>query len=247
MTLRVQSRYSLAILGLIALVVVSLSASLLTGFRATEQETREASLRAMSDGLMTQLEEEATNLAELLATTLAKPLYFFDLDVIAGVLESAVALESVVFVHLEDVEGRIVHDGSVDISDYGNQIDEGHLDGGRHTTSSVSWVTDGAYHVVTPVNIGSQIIGYLHLGVSMEHHAGGTGLPGAGSGPGRRAGGASNHQHFGDRVPRPGGAGDGHGHLRRAQPQPADPGIVAAHPAHRRRRLWGGDRAAAQR
>ena len=79
------------------------------------------------------------------------------------------ALESVVFVHLEDVEGRIVHDGSVDISDYGNQIDEGHLDGGRHTTSSVSWVTDGAYHVVTPVNIGSQIIGYLHLGVSMEH------------------------------------------------------------------------------
>ncbi len=169
MTLRVQSRYSLAILGLIALVVVSLTASLLTGFRATERETRDASLRAMSDGLTMQLEEEATNLADLLATTLAKPLYFFDLDVIAGVLESAIALESIEFVHLEDVEGRIIHDGSAEISDYGSQHERADAHDDRPASSSVTWVAGGVYNVVRPVNIGTQIIGYLHLGVSTEH------------------------------------------------------------------------------
>ena len=150
MTLRVQSRYSLAILGLIALVVFSLSASLLTGFRATERETREASRRAMSDGLMTQLEEEASNLAELLATTLAKPLYFFDLDVIAGVLESAVALESVTFAHLEDVQGRIVHDGSADTPEYGDQDRGSERYGGWRSYTSISWLAEDVYHVVTP-------------------------------------------------------------------------------------------------
>ncbi len=169
MTLRVQSRYSLAILGLIALVVISLTASLLTGFRATEHETREASLRAMGDGLTMQLEEEANNLAELLATTLAKPLYFFDLDVIAGVLEPAIALESIVFVHLEDLEGRIIHDGSAEISDYGNQHDSTEFHGDLRTTSPASWAADGVYNVMRPVSIGTQIIGYLHLGVSTEH------------------------------------------------------------------------------
>ena len=169
MALRVQSRYSLAILGLIALVVLSLTASLLTGFRATERETREASLQAMRGGLMTQLEEEATNLANLLAATLAKPLYFFDLDVIAGVLESTASLDSVVFAHLEDVEGRIVHDGSTDISDYGSQHQEAELVVDRQPDSPTSWVADGAYNVVVPVRIGMEVIGYLHLGVSTEH------------------------------------------------------------------------------
>ena len=167
MTLRVQSRYSLAILGLITLVVVGLAGTLLTGFRATQAETRSASLRAMGDGLTSQLEQEAGNLAELLATTLAKPLYFFDLDVIAGVLESAMALDSVVFVHLEDAAGQIIHDGSADISDYGSQ-DAGSGALAPHPSDD-SWVADGIYNVATPVAIGSQVVGTLHLGVSTEH------------------------------------------------------------------------------
>ena len=168
MTLRVQSRYSLAVLGLIALVVVSLSISLLTGFRATEEETREASLRAMRDGLMAKLDQEATNLADLLATTLAKPLYFFDLDVIAGVLESAVALDSVVFVRLEDAAGRIIHDGSAEISDYGRQFSEPEGGVRERQGSDTAWISDGAYNVVVPVSIGTEEIGALHLGVSTE-------------------------------------------------------------------------------
>ena len=168
MTLRVQSRYSLAILGLITLVVVGLSGTLLTGFRATQAETRTASLQAMGDGLTTQLEQEAGNLAELLATTLAKPLYFFDLDVIAGVLESAMALDSVLFVHLEDASGQIIHDGSSDISDYGRQ----HVAPGAPAPhpSDAAWVSDeGVYNVAVPVAIGTQVIGTLHLGISTEH------------------------------------------------------------------------------
>ncbi len=168
MSLRVQSRYSLAILGLIILVVVGLSGTLLTGFRATQAETRSASLQAMGDGLTAQLEQEAGNLAEMLATTLAKPLYFFDLDVIAGVLESAMALDSVLFVHLEDAAGQIIHDGSAEISDYGSQ----HIASGALAPhpSDESWISDeGVYNVAVPVAIGSQVVGTLHLGVSTVH------------------------------------------------------------------------------
>ncbi len=169
MTLRVQSRYSLAILGLITLVVVGLSASLLTGFRATERETREASLRAMGDGLTAQLEEETRNLADLLATTLAKPLYFFDLDVISGVLEAALALDSVVFVHLEDVAGRIIHDGSAEIADYGSRHNRSESNSGSSHASGTAWFSGEVYNVAVPVSIGSQVIGTLHLGVGTEH------------------------------------------------------------------------------
>ena len=123
----------------------------------------------MRDGLTQQLEQEAANLGKLLATTLAKPLYFFDLDDIAGVLEPMATLESVAFVHLEDKDGQIVHDGSSEIADFGKPHNRAQIRHQGEVGAHSTWEADGVYNVVEPVLIGSRLIGTLHLGISTAH------------------------------------------------------------------------------
>ncbi len=163
MKLRVQSRYALAILGLITLVVVSLTASLVAGFRSTAEETRASSAESLRQALTQRLETDARNTAQLLSDTLTRPIYFFDLDVIGETLAAATSMDGVVYAYVEDAEGRIIHDGSQEITTFGQEHShEPHRDTG-------TWLEDGVYNVRAPVTIGNELIGSIHLGVSTEH------------------------------------------------------------------------------
>ena len=145
MKLRVQSRYALTLLGLVTLVVGSLSASLLIGFRHTEETTHGASEAATRQALMRQLENDARSKAELLAMTITKPLYFFDIDAIGNAVEAVLAIDGIEFVHVIDANDRVIHDGSTDIASFGK---------GHHQLvpglpfdfmGSATWMADGVF------------------------------------------------------------------------------------------------------
>ncbi len=163
MTLRVQSRYALAILGLITLVVVSLTASLVVGFWSAANQTRASSAAAMRQALTQRLETDATSKARLLADTLTKPIYFFDLDVIGETLAATLALPGIEYAYVEDAEGRIIHDGSSEIGVFGAS----HLHGPH--LSERTWLENGIFNVSLPVTIGDEVIGAVHLGVSTAY------------------------------------------------------------------------------
>ena len=73
----------------------------------------------MLEALRQQIEEDAIGEAELLASSLAAPVYFLDFSVIGDLLGATMSAPHVEFVHLEDLEGRIMHDGSLSLENYG--------------------------------------------------------------------------------------------------------------------------------
>ncbi|NNG05253.1 MAG: HAMP domain-containing protein [Inquilinus sp.] len=168
MRLRLETRYSLAILGLIGFVVASLSTSLVVASWRTAEATRTASVAAMQEALSRQIEENAVAEAEVLAASLAAPVYFLDFSVIGDLLGSTKAAQHIVIVNLEDTAGRIIHDGSLTLENYGltsgNASRRDRALGGERIT----WIEGDVFNVYMPVAIGDEPMALLHLGLSME-------------------------------------------------------------------------------
>ncbi|HRO28079.1 MAG TPA: EAL domain-containing protein [Luteimonas sp.] len=116
-----------------------------------------------SKRLLTQGSEEASKLAD----ALVNPLYYFDLDAIGTQLRGLMRQPDVSYAIVYDNEGRIIHDGSEDISTYGQSMSDPFAyevlaAGDVHVQSS-----DELLDVSAPVLLGDQRLGGVRIGYSL--------------------------------------------------------------------------------
>ena len=164
--MRLWARYSLTILGLVGCIVLALSVSSYLQLRKTEQTTRASGAGVMNEALIKQLEQSTQGMAEVIAATLAGPLYNFELDRIRDVLRSVRASPGIDEIYLFDLSSKVIHDGTDTLDSYGEAVEgvEGILAG----QSVVQWIAGDMMYVAVPVAAGSEILGGLLLPVSTE-------------------------------------------------------------------------------
>ena len=116
------------------------------------------------------LEERGGALASQLASAVANPLYFLDLERIGEYVRTTGEQVDVAYVVVADAHGRIVHDGSPNIARFGEPLPD-HAAGAVPVeglqAGIVAYWHDGLLHLSAPVRLGQQPIGRVRLGLSM--------------------------------------------------------------------------------
>ncbi len=164
--MRLWARYSLTILGLVGCIVLVLSISSHLQRRTTEQAALASGTRVMNGALIKQLEQSTQGTAEIIAATLAGPLYNFELDRTHYVLRSTLASPGIAGISVFDLSGMVVDDGTDTLSSYGTAVEgvESVLAG----QGAELWAADDVVHVAVPIKAGDNLLGGLLLIVSTE-------------------------------------------------------------------------------
>ena len=130
---------------------------------------REASVRSE--------QRRALAMAQLIADALVNPLYYFDLSLIGETARSALMQPEVAYVLIYDGDGRIVHDGSADISRFGQRMGDALATEAITAVEPRVQVADGVIDAAVPIKLGQERIGGIRVGISMlapalfEHEA----------------------------------------------------------------------------
>jgi diguanylate cyclase (GGDEF)-like protein len=111
--------------------------------------------------------EQGTSLATSLADALVNPLYFSDLDAIGALVRSTASQKSVSYVLVHDAEGRLIHDGSVEVAGYGRQMQDPLAQGAINAEQLRMQESPMVLEVDLPLRIGEQRIGGLRLGMDL--------------------------------------------------------------------------------
>ena len=162
-----QARFLLA-MGL-AFVLVSAILALLLERQATMQREVGAVSGNVVRGLFERsVRSRGESLSAELADSLANPLYYSDLDTI-GVLARNTARQQVVsYVKVFDAEGRLVHDGSEEIADYGQPMRDPLAAKAVAARDMVVQESADVLEVARPIMIGRERLGGVRVGMSME-------------------------------------------------------------------------------
>lgn len=165
MRFNLQARYSLVILTLVIAIVVSLSFVLLMQFRNSTKEITELSAAALEQELTRELSQRGTVTATFLSENLAAPLYAYDMETMLDLTRSAAEQNSLVYVLVHDTEGRVVHDGTLEIAAFGTQlppVDD--AQGVRFNAETLE--------IYRPIIFGGRGIGGVRVGMSLAPIAG---------------------------------------------------------------------------
>ncbi|UNK56969.1 EAL domain-containing protein [Pseudoxanthomonas daejeonensis] len=162
-----QARFLVAItlmLGVVVLVLVLL----MQRQQQMRQETESISREAVHRLVDTYLRDHAASLARRVAERLANPMYYRDLDAIGTVVRDNSRDSLVDYIRVYDLEGRLVHDGSVEIADFGKRMDDplaaqAIAADGLHVQVSPT-VVDAS----TPVMVGSERVGGVRVGLDLQ-------------------------------------------------------------------------------
>ncbi|MBO9718392.1 MAG: EAL domain-containing protein [Pseudoxanthomonas sp.] len=162
-----QARFLVAItlmLGVVALVL-----GLLTQRQHQIREETEAlsgeAVHRLVDGY---LREQAASLARQLAENLANPMYYRDLDEIGTVLRDNARGKLVQYIQVYDLDGRLVHDGSVEIADYGKVMDDPLAAQAIAADGLSLQASPTVLDASAPVMVGSERIGGVRVGLNLE-------------------------------------------------------------------------------
>ena len=131
--------------------------------RAVDVLGREAMQAMAADALNRRGEA----MVEQLADALTNPLYYSDLDAIGSTVRAASRQPDVAYVLVYDADGNIVHDGSYDISAYGQAMTDPLA---RAAVASEQLLTQWSKQVVDVsqvISIGNQRIGGVRVGYSL--------------------------------------------------------------------------------
>ena len=159
-----QARF-LCVAAAAVLVVIAIVAVLLARQAAAQRELLQASSSVVSQVFDDSVREQGTSLATSLADALVNPLYFSDLDAIGALVRSTASQKSVSYVLVHDAEGRLIHDGSVEVAGYGRQMQDplGAINAQQLRMQESPMVLE----VDLPLRIGEQRIGGLRLGMDL--------------------------------------------------------------------------------
>ncbi len=116
-----QARFLLA-MALVLLVVLVLLGLLLRQQQLVQRESQTISGAVIHSMVDEYLHSHGRALASSLADNLANPLYYSDLDAIGELLRDQMRDELVDYLLVFDAQGRLVHDGSTEITGFGRQM-----------------------------------------------------------------------------------------------------------------------------
>lgn len=158
-------------LAVLALGWRSGSAALDSVVRQGESALREQSRSALAD--------RGTQLASFLAAALTNPVYYFDLLTVREVARSALEQPDVAYVLVYDAEGRVIHDGSLEIPRFGQVMD----DPLAHKVIKargpmLQWDADRV-DASAPIAIGDLRLGGVRIGMSLARTEGAVALESA--------------------------------------------------------------------
>jgi diguanylate cyclase (GGDEF)-like protein len=162
-----QARF-LMLMGLVLLLVLSVLAVLWHRQEKMQGQVEATSREAMQEMANDALRRNAEGVVGELARAMANPLYYFDLDAIGRLGQTTLRQPGTRYVKVFDAQGRIVHDGSEDIPEYGQAMDdpmayEAIAARGVHTQ-----VSGDTMDVSAPITIGNQRIGGVRAGYDLN-------------------------------------------------------------------------------
>lgn len=162
-----QARYAL---GMALVLSVGLALLVLGALRQSQMQREAGALGAavVRDAVTDGLKRRGEGATQRLAESLANPLYYSDLDAIRGILESVLRQSDVVYAQVFDAEGRILHDGSRDITDYGQPMRDPLAEHAMATDELLVQWSDQVMDVSQGIHVGDERLGGVRVGYSLE-------------------------------------------------------------------------------
>ena len=162
-----QARFLVAIalvLGVVALVL----ALLMQRQQQIRAETESLSRQAVHELVDSYLRGHSAALARRLADNLANPMYYRDLDSIGKVVRDVGRDNLVDYVRVYDLEGQLVHDGSVEIPEFGKRMDDPLAAAVIAADGPLVQSAPGLLDASAPVMVGSERVGGVRVGLDMQ-------------------------------------------------------------------------------
>lgn len=162
-----QARF-LVLLGIALVVVLTLVALLLNRQDRMRREVEGVSREAMRTIVAQSLRRQGEGAVAQLAATLTNPLYYSDLDAIGVLARSTLRMPAVRYVVVYDENGKVVHDGSDEITHYGRRMDDPLAARVIAAKGMHTQIADGVMDVSMPIMIGRQRIGGVRIGYDTQ-------------------------------------------------------------------------------
>ncbi len=166
--LNLQARYTVQIVIVIAVIAVSLTLLSAMQFKSRADEISGVTSDSFAVHLHDEVRERGWVLEANLAPSLAIPLLHLDMRAMREQLQATVSQQDVMFAYVYDVDGKIVHDGSDEVSMYGQHIDESLGWPASELTRPHQHMVNNELHVVSPVLLGDKSMGAIAIGISLD-------------------------------------------------------------------------------
>ena len=134
---------------------------------AMHREAQELSVQAISEFSSTRLLSRGQAATVQLAESLVNPVYYFDLDAIGVAVRAVLRQPDVSYVIVYDNEGQVIHDGSPDISTYGQTMSDPFAYEVLGLEAAHVQSNDTLVDIAAPIRIGDQRLGGVRVGYSL--------------------------------------------------------------------------------
>jgi diguanylate cyclase (GGDEF)-like protein len=162
-----QARFLLAmalVLGVVLLVLFVL----LQRQQQMREESEALSREAVRSLVDTYLRGYAESKTRQLAENLANPMYYRDLDAIGSVLRDSLRDDLVSYIRVYDLEGRLVHDGSLEIAGYGQRMDDPLAPAAIAADGARVQASPELLDASMPIMVGSERVGGVRVGLDLN-------------------------------------------------------------------------------
>lgn len=162
-----QARF-LIVMGLAFALVVGILVLLLQRQTRMQGEVRALSGAIIHDLFDRSLRSRGEALTTELADALVNPMYYSDLNQVGALVRNTSRQQVVSYVRVFDRDGRLLHDGSIDIPDYGQPMrDPLAMQAVAARKLTMQWSPD-VLDVAMPVMMGDERIGGVRVGMSLS-------------------------------------------------------------------------------
>src|SRR5690606_36108796 len=134
---------------------------------AMHRDAQELSLQAIREFSSSRLLSHGRAATLELADTLVNPLYYFDLDAIGAAARGTLRQPDVSYVIVYDNEGQVIHDGSPDISTYGQAMSDPFAYVVLDLDDAHVQSNDALLDIAAPIRIGDQRLGGVRVDYSL--------------------------------------------------------------------------------
>ncbi|OGR95254.1 MAG: hypothetical protein A2902_04835 [Elusimicrobia bacterium RIFCSPLOWO2_01_FULL_64_13] len=168
MRLGLRQKYALTILGSLLLVIFALSGILVLEARRSARRLAESGAEVAGSNLLEAYKKRGEGLIKFLAQDLTNPLYHYDMQSILAVTSIVRGQEGILYVYVYDPEGRIVHDGTREISSLNRILDD---EISRKAAGSRQMLVQTAANVLdvsAPIRLADQFLGGVRIGISLD-------------------------------------------------------------------------------
>lgn len=134
-------------------------------------ELAQLSREAIHDASVQSERRRGVALANMVADAAINPVYYFDLASLGETVRLAMEQPDIAYVLIYDAAGRIVQDGSADIARFGQPMDDPFAAAAVAATRTHVQISDELIDVAVPLMLGTERLGGVRVGVSLEEPA----------------------------------------------------------------------------